>query len=97
MISGVVAFAAAGLGCSALLPLTLSFAEKELTSMPTSVAGRLIALYQVGYGVAAFGVGPLVAAGTRLASVFGLAAVVAVLNTIAALAITRPSRRGAVA
>ena len=71
-----------------LLPLTLSFGEGKLTSMQTSVAGRLIAFDQVGHGVAAFGMGPLVAAGTPLSSVFGVAAVVAVLTTIVALAIT---------
>ena len=96
-VGRIVAFAVAGIGCSALLPLTFSFGEEELTSMPTSFAGRLIAFYQVGYGIAAFGVGPLVATGTPLASVFGLAAVVAVLTATAALAITRHPRRGAVA
>ena len=56
---GIVAFALAGLGCSALLPLTMSFAEEELTTIAASVAGGLIAFYQIGYGIAAFGVGPL--------------------------------------
>jgi Cyanate permease len=56
---GIVAFALAGLGCSALLPLTMSFAEEELTTITASVAGGLIAFYQIGYGIAAFGVGPL--------------------------------------
>ncbi len=67
---GVLSFGLAGLGCSALLPLTIGFAELELTVIATSVAGLLIALYQVGYGIAAFGVGPLVAAGVGLGSVF---------------------------
>ena len=58
-ILGIVAFALAGLGCSALLPLTISFGQKQLATMSTSVAGGLIAFYQVGYGIAAFGVGPL--------------------------------------
>ena len=87
-VGGIVAFALAGLGCSALLPLTLSFGEEELTSMSTSVAGRLIASYQVGYGVAAFGVGYLHSAAVPLALIFGLAAVVAVLAALAAFAIT---------
>ena len=55
----IAAFALAGLGCSALLPLTMSFAEEELTTITASVAGGLIAFYQIGYGIAAFGVGPL--------------------------------------
>jgi hypothetical protein len=49
----------AGLGCSALLPLVISFAQRELTSMTASVAGGMIGFYQMGYGLAAFGVGPL--------------------------------------
>jgi MFS family permease len=56
---GILAFALAGLGCSALLPLTVSFAEEEFTTITASVAGGLIAFYQIGYGIAAFGVGPL--------------------------------------
>ena len=56
---GVLAFGLAGLGCSALLPLTISFGQNELTTIGASVAGGLIAFYQIGYGIAAFGVGPL--------------------------------------
>ena len=56
---GILVFALAGLGCSALLPLTVSFAEKELTTIAASVASGVIAFYQIGYGIAAFGVGPL--------------------------------------
>ncbi len=75
---GVLAFGLAGLGCSALLPLTIGFAELELTVIATSVAGLLIALYQVGYGVAAFGVGPLESiAGLGLGTIFLVAAFVA--------------------
>ena len=56
---GILAFGLAGLGCSALLPLTISFGQKELTAIAASVPGGLIAFYQMGYGIAAFGVGPL--------------------------------------
>ena len=56
---GILAFGLAGLGCSALLPLTISFGQKELTTIAASVAGGLIAFYQIGYGIGAFGVGPL--------------------------------------
>jgi MFS family permease len=75
---GIVAFALAGLGCSALLPLTISFAEGELKIIAASVAGGLIAFYQIGYGIAAFGVGPLEStAGLRMNTIYGGAAVVA--------------------
>src|SRR4030095_8419227 len=81
---GIVAFALAGLGCSALLPLTISFGEKELTAIAASVAGGLIAFYQIGYGIAAFGVGPLHTwAGLGLNTIYGGASLVALV--IAAL------------
>jgi MFS family permease len=56
---GIAAFAAAGLGCSALLPLAISFAQEELSAVAAAAAGGLICAYQIGYGIAAFGVGPL--------------------------------------
>ncbi len=58
-ILGILAFGLAGLSCSALLPLVISFGQEELTTMTASVAGGLIGFYQMGYGIAAFGVGPL--------------------------------------
>lgn len=75
---GVLAVGLAGLGCSALLPLTISFGQRELTAIASSVAGGLIAFYQMGYGVAAFGVGPLhERAGLKLHVIFGATTVVA--------------------
>jgi fucose permease len=76
---GVVAFGLAGLGCSALLPLTISFGQEELTAVSAGVAGGVIAFYQLGYGIAAFGVGPLLDAGVDLADVYVSAAIVAVV------------------
>ena len=58
-VLALVCFGVAGLGCSALLPLVISFAQKELTAMGAAVAGGLIGFYQMGYGIGAFGVGPL--------------------------------------
>jgi predicted MFS family arabinose efflux permease len=75
---GILAFALAGLGCSALLPLTISFGQSELTSY-AGVAGGVIAFYQVGYGIAAFGVGPLHDAGVGLSTIYAVAAGIAVL------------------
>ena len=68
---GVAVFGLAGLGCSALLPLTISFGQDALTTMSAAVAGGVIAFYQVGYGIAAFGVGPLVDHGTSLSTLYG--------------------------
>ena len=74
---GILAFGLAGLGCSALLPLTISFGQRELASVSAAVAGGVIAFYQVGYGLAAFGVGPLLDHGVELPTVYGFAAVIA--------------------
>ncbi len=75
---GIATFGAAGLGCSALLPLLISFGQEEMTTVAASVAGGLICVYQVGYGIAAFGVGPLQNwAGLRLETIFGGCAAVA--------------------
>ena len=87
---GVLAAALAGLGCSALLPLTISFGQKELTAIAASVAGGLIASYQIGYGIAAFGVGPLhEGAGLSLAAVFGATGVVALAMAALARVVVR--------
>jgi len=87
---GLVSFGLAGLGCSALLPLTISFAQKELTTIASSVAGGLIAFYQVGYGLAAFGVGPLQSlAGLSLPAIFGATTLVALALAALALGVAR--------
>jgi fucose permease len=93
--SGVALFGLAGLGCSALLPLTISLGQEALTSMSAAIAGDVIAFYQIGYGIAAFGVGPLLDSGHNLSAVYGLSAVVAaVMGTLSfALAHGRPSPR----
>lgn len=89
----VVAFCLAGLGCCALLPLTISFGQEKLTSNQTAVAGGVIACYQVGYGVAAFGVGPLTSAGVHLSAIFWAGAVIAVAMGALSFAVAyhRPS------
>jgi MFS family permease len=78
-VAGIVSFALAGFGCSALLPLTISFGQEQLLTMGASVAGAVIAFYQAGYGAAAFGTGPLVDAGVSLHALFGVAAIAAVI------------------
>ncbi len=75
---GILAFGLAGLGCSALLPLTISFGQEELTAITAAAAGGVIAFYQLGYGIAAFGVGPLLDSGVELPTVYALAAAIAV-------------------
>jgi predicted MFS family arabinose efflux permease len=75
--AGIAVFALAGLGCSALLPLTISFGEADLTAISAAMAGYVIAFYQLGYGIAAFGVGPLQDAGVSLPAIFGFTAFIA--------------------
>ncbi len=77
--AGIASFALAGFGCSALLPLTISFAQEQLVTMGAAVAGAVIAFYQLGYGIAAFGTGPLADAGVSLHALFGVAAIAAVI------------------
>ncbi len=89
----VAAFGLAGLGCSALLPLTISLAEREFAPAAAGVAGGVIACYQLGYGIAAFGVGPLHQRGVALATCYaataGVALVLAALAWRATMARTR--------
>jgi MFS family permease len=89
---GIVAFGLAGLGCSALLPLTIGFGQEELVSMSAAAAGGVIAFYQVGYGLAAFGVGPLLDHGIELPTIYKLAAFVAAGMGLVSLAVTRAPR-----
>jgi fucose permease len=95
-VPGLLAFGFAGLGCSALLPLTISFAQKEFTTIASSVAGGLIAFYQIGYGIAAFGVGPLQArAGLGLNIIFGGAVAIAVAMAVFSFILVRPEKQTA--
>jgi MFS family permease len=90
----LASFGLAGLGCSALLPLVISFGQNEFTQIPAFVAGGLIGFYQMGYGVAAFGVGPLFNGKTgNPASIFGWSSVCALGLAILAFAIARSRPR----
>ena len=94
----ILTFGLAGLGCSALLPLSISLGQGELAVMGTAVAGGVVASYQVGYGIAAFGAGPLQSAGIDLPALFGWTALVAAAMAALAFVVTRarhPSPAGA--
>jgi MFS family permease len=92
---GILAFGLAGLGCSALLPLTIGFGQKELAAMSAALAGGVIAFYQLGYGIAAFGVGPVLDHGVSLSAVYGASAAVAVAMGVVSLGVTRTQGHGA--
>jgi fucose permease len=89
-IGGIVAFGLAGLACSAFLPLSISFGGSEFPQRSALVAGDLIAFYQLGYGIAAFGTGPLRDwAGLPLHSIFAGGSIVAALVAVFALLVVR--------
>jgi MFS family permease len=93
---GVITFGLAGLGCSALLPLTISFAQKELTAIAPLVPGSMIAFYQAGYGIAAFSVGPLQQhAKLSLNTLFGATAIVALAMSALSLVIAKHEKGSA--
>ncbi len=90
----IIAFGLAGLGCSALLPLVISFGQGELTSMTAAVAGGMIGFYQMGYGIAAFGVGPLQALGHfTLGQIYGGATTVAAILAVLAFVIVAGQKK----
>jgi fucose permease len=57
--AGVLACGLTGLACSAFFPLSMSFGGDEFPKLAAVMSGGLIAFYQIGYGVAAFGIGSL--------------------------------------
>src|SRR6185312_40911 len=89
--AGIAAFGLAGLGCSALLPLTIGFGQDELSAFAAGLAGGVIAFYQLGYGVAAFGVGPLLDNGVSLPTIYAASAGVAIAMGLVSFGVTRAS------
>jgi fucose permease len=88
--SGIVGFAAAGLACSAFLPFSISFAGAEFPRQAATMSGALIAFYQVGYGVAAFGVGPMrQLAGLDYSDLFSVGSLVALALAVATVQVVR--------
>jgi MFS family permease len=85
---GAVSFGLAGLGCSALLPLTISLGATA------AAPGNLVAAYQFGYGLAAFGIAPLHGrAGIGLRPLFGGASAIALALGALALMIGASRKR----
>jgi MFS transporter, FHS family, glucose/mannose:H+ symporter len=78
-IWAILVFGSAGFACSGFLPLSISFGADEFPYLSAVMAGELIAFYQLGYGVAAFGTGPLhEAAGLAYSSIFAGGSIVAI-------------------
>ncbi len=90
----VLAFAFAGVGCSAFFPLSISLAEHEFRQAAAGVSGGLVAAYMLGYGVGAFGVGPVKdVAHVALSVVYTSTSVLAAGMAGAALLLSWPRRR----
>jgi MFS transporter, FHS family, glucose/mannose:H+ symporter len=89
---GIVVFGLAGLACSAFLPFSISFSGDEFPHLSALMAGAMIAFYQLGYGVAAFGTGPLQdMAGLPFSRIFAAGSIVALpLVVVAWFVIRRP-------
>ena len=92
-LGGIAAFGFAGLACSAYLPLSISFGGKEFTRLTAVISGGLIAFYQVGYGIAAFGVGPLQEiTGMPLSTMYAGASILAAAMIVPTFLVARPRK-----
>ena len=71
----------------------ISFGGQEFPRLTAVVSGELIAFYQVGYGIAAFGVGPLHdKAGIPLSAIYAGASLVAGALIVLAFLVAKPLR-----
>jgi MFS family permease len=86
--NGLVIFALAGLACSGFFPMTIGYGETTFPELVTIAAGWLIAAYQLGYGIAAFGAGALEHL-ISLSVIFAGAALLAVAMAFVATRIVR--------
>jgi len=88
-VTAVLAYAAAGFACSAMLPLSLSLAGQEFPRLGATSSGELIAGYQVGYGITAFGVAPLQSlTGISMGGIYLIGAGIAVALAVVARMVT---------
>jgi MFS transporter, FHS family, glucose/mannose:H+ symporter len=86
--AGIAIFAFAGLACSGFFPMTIGYGEATFPSIVELAAGWLIAAYQLGYGLAAFGSGALQHL-VSLSTVFRIAAAAMVVMAVLALVVAR--------
>ena len=91
---GIALFAFAGLGCAGFFPMTVGYGESTFTRMVELTAGWLIAAYQIGYGLAAFGGGALQKV-VSLSTLFRITAALAVVMGLLSLPIARRQHPGA--
>jgi FHS family glucose/mannose:H+ symporter-like MFS transporter len=92
--NGIVIFALAGLACSGFFSMTVWYGESTFPELVTIAAGWLIAAYQLGYGIAAFGAGALEHS-ISLSAIFAGAAVLAVAMALLATRVVRAEHAAA--
>ena len=88
---GIALFALAGLACSGFFPMTIGYGESSFPGMVELAAGWLIAAYQIGYGLAAFGGGALQNT-VSLSTLFRVTAVLAAVMGVLSLPIAKDGR-----
>lgn len=87
----IVAFGVMGFSCSLLLPLIISFGVNQLKGISSSVPGLILSCYLMGYGIAAFGVGPLEEkTGIALPSIYIIGAGISFVLGLLAIALCTP-------
>ncbi len=87
-LSGIAVFTLAGLACSGFFPMTVGYGEATFPGIVELAAGWLIAAYQVGYGLAAFGGGALQNL-ISLTAVFRITAALVMVMAVLAVPIAR--------
>jgi predicted MFS family arabinose efflux permease len=90
--AGLAVFAFGGLACSGFFPMSVGYGESSFPGIVELAAGWLIAAYQLGYGLAAFGAGALQHA-VALSTVFRIAAAAVVVMALLAVIIARRQHR----
>jgi fucose permease len=95
--SGVLAFALAGLACSACLPLSIGTASEETPAFVETISGWMVAAYMMGYGIGAFAVGPVRQLGDlQLSAVYYGATMIAAAMVVLAAVLARSPGAAAV-
>jgi FHS family glucose/mannose:H+ symporter-like MFS transporter len=94
---GVLAFAFAGLACSACLPLSIGTASEETPAFVETISGWMVAAYMMGYGIGAFAVGPVRQLGDlQLSAVYYGATMIAAAMVVLAAVLARSPGAAAV-
>jgi len=92
--AGIAVFAFAGLACSGFFPMTIGYGESTFPNLVELATGWLIAAYQIGYGLAAFG-GAALQNTISLSTVFRMSALLVIVMGALAIPIARRQQHAA--